>query len=62
MVYTSGLAKNRLGKHRFGSLFDADISAQTAALDGHVSPSCAAAKTGPVYLTQRDVSLRPSPL
>jgi hypothetical protein len=28
MVYISGAAKNRLGKHRFGSLFDADIWAQ----------------------------------
>jgi hypothetical protein len=45
MVYTSGAAKNRLGRHRFGSLFDVDRLAQAAARRKQPDGHCANAKT-----------------
>jgi hypothetical protein len=62
MVYISGVSKNRLGKHRFGSLFDDAVSAQIAVSEARHPQAVRLAKTGQGDLTQRDGSRYPFPL
>jgi hypothetical protein len=62
MVYSSGVSKNRLGKHRFGSLFDEAVSAQITFPQAGHEQVVRLAKTRPADLTQRDGSRYPFPL